>query len=199
MKSRISNLVHNAFRKEDDSVRYTGTHIKVTRAKGHFTNDINGGGDKMHTADNMCKMIEFSIDNIFVQFGEHLLHQVIRSPMGTNCAPLLADLLLYSYENQFLGNMIRSGHRRVARSFNLCYRYNDDLTVFNNKKFLDYLKEIYPSELTVEKANKSDHLADYLDLTFVIDNGGKLSTGIYDKRDDFDFHTVNFPFLCSNI
>ena len=64
---------------------------------------------------------------------------------------------------------------------------------------MDYLKEIYPSELTVEKANKSDHLADYLDLTFIIDNGGKLSTRLYDKRDDFDFHIVNFPFLSSNI
>ena len=42
-------------------------------------------------------------------------------------------------------NMIKSGHRRLARSFNLCYRYIDDLIVFNNKKFLDYLKEIYPS------------------------------------------------------
>ena len=80
--------------------------------------------------------------------------------MGTNCAPLLADLFLYSYENEFLDNMIRSGHRRLAISFNLCYRYIDDLIVFNNKKFLDYLKEIYPSQLTVEKANKSDHLAD---------------------------------------
>ena len=65
--------------------------------------------------------------------------------------------------------------------------------------FLDYLKEIYPSQLTVEKANKSDHLADYLDLTFIIDSGGKLSTRLYDKRDDFDFHTVNFPYLSSNI
>ena len=37
--------------------------------------------------------------------------------------------------------------------------------------------------LTVEKANKSDHLADYLDLTFIIDSGGKLSTRLYDKRD----------------
>ena len=37
-----------------------------------------------------------------------------------------------------------------------------NLIVFNNKKFLDYFKEIYPSQLTVEKANKSDHLADYL-------------------------------------
>ena len=196
LKSRISNLVHNAFRKKDRSVRYT--HIKVTRAKGYFTHDINGGGDNMYTADNICKMIKFLIDNIFVQFGGRLFRQVIGIPMGTNCAPLLADLFLYSYENEFLDNMIRSGHRRLARSFNLYYRYIDDLIVFN-KKFLDYLKEIYPSQLTVEQANKSDHLADYLDLTFIIDSGGKLSTRLYDKRDDFDFHIVNFPYLSSNI
>ena len=55
---------------------------------------------------------------------------------------LLADLFFYSYENEFSDNMIRSGRRRLARSFNLCYRYIDDLIVFNNKKFLDYLKEI---------------------------------------------------------
>ena len=60
--------------------------------------------------------------------------------MGTNCAPLLADHFLYSYENEFLGNMIRSAHRRLARSFNLCHRYIDDLIVFNNKKFLDFSK-----------------------------------------------------------
>ena len=197
LKSRISNLVHNAFRKKDGSVRYT--HIKLTRAKEYFTHNINGGGDNMFTADSICEMIEFLIDNIFVQFGGRLFRQVIGIPMGTNCAPLLADLFLYSYENEFLDNMIRSGHRRLARSFNLCYRYIDDLIVFNNKKFLDYLKEIYPSQLTVEKANKSDHLADYLDLTFIIDSGGKLSTRLYDKRDDFDFHIVNFPFLSSNI
>ena len=197
LKSRISNLVHNAFRKKDGSVRYT--HSKVTREKGYFTHDINGGGDNMYTADNICKMIEFLIDNIFVQFGGRLFRQVIGIPMGTNCAPLLADLFLYSYENEFLDIMIRSGHRRLARSFNLCYRYIDNLIVFNNKKFLDYLKEIYPSQLTVEKANKSDHLADYLDLTFIIDSGGKLSTRLYDKCDDFDFHIVNFPYLSSNI
>ena len=197
LKSRMSNLVRNAFRKKDGSVRYT--HIKVTRAKGYFTHDINGSGDGMYTAGNICRMIEFLIDNIFVQFRGRLFRQVIGIPMGTNCAPLLADLFLYSYENEFLDNMIRSRHWRLARSFNLCYRYMDDLIVFNNKKFLDYLKEIYPSQLTVEKANKSDHLADYLDLTFIIDSGGKLSTRLYDKRDDFDFHIVNFPFLSSNI
>ena len=125
LKSRISNLVHNTFRKKDGSVRYT--HTKVTRAQGYFTHDINGGGDNKYTADNICKMIEFLIDNIFVEFGGRLFCQVIGIPMGTNCAPLLADLSLYSYENEFPDNMIKSGHRRLARSFNLCHRYIDDL------------------------------------------------------------------------
>ena len=78
-------------------------------------NDINGGRDNMYTADNICKMIEFLIDNICVQFGGRLFRQVIGIPMGTNCAPLLADLFPYSYENEFLDNMIRSSHRRLAR------------------------------------------------------------------------------------
>ena len=89
--------------------------------------------------------------------------------MGTNCVPLLADLFLYSYESEFLDNMIRSGHRKLARSFNLCYQYMDDLIVFNDKKFGDYVKEVYPSQLTVEKANTFDYLGNYLDLTFIIE------------------------------
>ena len=42
-------------------------------------------------------------------------------------------------------------------------------------------------------------LADYLDLAFIIDSGGKLSIRLYDRRDDFDFHIVNFLFLSSNL
>ena len=82
---------------------------------------------------------------------------------------------------------------------NLCYQYIDDLIVFNNKKFGDYVKEIYPSQLTVEKANTSDDLANYRDLTFIIQSNNRLYIKLYDKRDDFDFHIVNFLFLSSNI
>ena len=90
LKSMISNLVHNAFRKKDGSVRYT--HIKVTRSKGCFTHDINDSGENMYTAENICQIIEFSIDNIFMQFGGCLFCQVIGIPMERNCAPLLTDL-----------------------------------------------------------------------------------------------------------
>ena len=80
-----------------------------------------------------------------------------------------------------------------------CYRYINDLIVFSNKKFVDYVKEIYSSQLTTEKTNRSDDLANYLDFTFIIGSNNRLYTKLYDKRDDFDLHIVNFPFLSSNI
>ena len=79
------------------------------------------------------------------------------------------------------------------------FRYIDDLIVFNNKKLWEYVKDIYPFQVNVEKTNQSDNLASSLDLTFTIENDGKLSTKLYDKRNDFDFHIVNFPSLSSNI
>ena len=72
----------------------------------------------------------------------------------------------------------------------------DDLIVFSNKKFEDYVKEIYSSQLTVENANTSDDLANYLD--FIIGSNNRLYTKLYDRHDDLDFHIVNFPFLSSN-
>ena len=74
--------------------------------KGYFIDTINPGGDNPYTADQIHRMVEFLIDNIFVKFGGCLFRQVIGITMRTNCAPLLADLFLYSYESDFLDNMI---------------------------------------------------------------------------------------------
>ena len=62
-------------------------------------------------------MIEFLVDNIYVRFGGQLFRQMVGIPMGTNCAPLLADLFLYSYENEFLDKLIKEGKRKLARKF----------------------------------------------------------------------------------
>ena len=66
-------------------------------------------------------MIEFLLDNIYVRFGGQLFQQMIGIPMGTNCAPLLADLFLYSYENEFLDKAIKEGKRKLAIKFYLSY------------------------------------------------------------------------------
>ena len=73
---------------------------KTGRNKSYFTNDpLNG--DNKYTASDICKVIEVLVDNIYVRFGGQLFQQTVGIPMGTNCVPLLADLFLYSYENEF--------------------------------------------------------------------------------------------------
>ena len=54
--------------------------------------------------------------------------------------------------------------------------------------------QIYPTELQLNKANSSDTEAPFSDLNSSITNG-IVSSKIYDKRDDFNFEIVNFPFL----
>ena len=120
-------------------------------------------------------------------------------PMGTNCAPLLADLFLYSYENEFLDKIIKEGKRKLARRFNLSYRYIDDLISFNNKRFKEFISDIYPKELTISETTESTSVASYLDRLFTRDRSNNITTKLYDKCDAFGFHVVNFPFMSSNI
>ena len=124
---------------------------------------------------------------------------MVAIPMRTNCAPLLADLFLYSYENEFLDKLIKKGKRKLARKFNLSYRYIDDLISFNNKRFKKFISNIYPKELTISETTESTSVASYLNLLFIQDNINNITTKLYDKRDTFGFHIVNFPFMSSNI
>ena len=55
----------------------------------------------------MISMLEFLIDNICVSFGGTLCQQVVGIPMGTNCAPLLADLFSHSFESEFLQKLVK--------------------------------------------------------------------------------------------
>ena len=79
----------------------------------------------MYATGDITEIIEFLTDNIFFRFAGCLFYQAIGTAMRATCALLLADLFLYSCENEFLNNMIRSGHRGLTRLFTLCYRYND--------------------------------------------------------------------------
>jgi hypothetical protein len=96
-------------------------------------------------------MLEFLIDNIFVSFGGALFQQVVGIPMGTNCASLLADLFLYSYESEFLQNLVKDKKIHEARVFNFTYRYIDDVLSINNSRFAEFLQLIYPPELEIKE------------------------------------------------
>ena len=110
------------------------------------------------------------------------------TPMGTNCAPLLADFFLCSYEAGFMQVLLKKNEKKLARSFNFTFRYIDDVLSLNKSRFGGFVDRIYPIELEIKDTTNTDRSDPYPDIH--IEN---------DKRDDFNFPIVNFPFICSNI
>ena len=142
--------------------------------------------------------LTFLLDNIFIRFGTKLYRQVVGIPMGTNCAPLVADLFLFCYERDFMMSLSDDKQADVIDAFNITSRYLDDILNINNVYFDNMVSQIYPSELQLNKTNTSDTEAAFLDLHLSISND-IVSTKIYDKRDDFYFEIVNFPFLDDDV
>ena len=138
------------------------------------------------------------MDNIYIRFGTKLYRQIVGIPMGTNCAPLVADLFLFCFERDFMKDLSSDNQADVIKAFNSRSRYLDDLFNIDTPYFEGMVNQIYPSELQPNKANASDTEAPLLDLHLSISNGF-VSSKIYDKRDDFDFDIVNFPFLDGDV
>ena len=140
-------------------------------------------------------MLEYLIDNIVVEFGGRIFQQTIGIPIDTNCAPLLADLFLYSYETEFVQSLLQAGKKHLAQQFNFTYRYIDNVLSPKNTKFAEYLEFIYVPKLEIKETTETASSSSYLDCYLYIYNGN-LTTRLYNKR---DFPIVNFPFLSSNI
>ena len=119
-------------------------------------------------------------------------------PMGTNCAPLVADLFLFCYERDFMTSLSDVKQAEIIEAFKSTSRYLDDLLNIDNPYFEGMGNRIYPPQLQLNKANTSDIEASFLDLHLSISNGF-VSSKIYDKRDDFDFDIVIFPFLDGDV
>jgi hypothetical protein len=92
----------------------------------------------------IINMLECLIDNIFAIFGGRVFQQRVGMPMGTNCAPLLAYLFLYSYETDFIQRLLKKNEKKLARSFNFTFRYIDDVFSLNNSRLADFIDRIYP-------------------------------------------------------
>ena len=149
---------------------------------------------KLWSCQKMCDALHYLLENIFIRFGSKLYRQIVGIPMGTNCAPLVADLFLFCYERDFMLSMSNNNQTDTIKAFNSTSRYLDDLLNIDNPYFEQMVGQIYPTELKLNRANSSDTEAPFLDLNLSITNG-IVSSKMYDKRDDFNFEIVNFPFL----
>ena len=84
--------------------------------------------------------------------------------MDTNCAPLVANLVLFCYERAFMMSLSDNKKADVIDAFSTTSRYLDDILSINNVYFDNMVSQIYLSKLQLNKVNTSDKEATYLDL-----------------------------------
>ena len=113
-----------------------------------------------------------------MEFGRRVFQQTVGITIGTNWAPLLHDLFLYSQEQ----NLFRVSYEITKRNF-------------PDRLILLFAVSMMFCHWTTD-SNKS---APYLHLFLEIHHEGKLVSKIYDNWDDFNFTFVNFPYWCGNI
>ena len=128
----------------------------------------------------MCDALHYLLDNIFIKLVSKLYRQIVGIPMGTNCAPLVADLFLFCYERDFMLSLSENNQTNIIEAFNSISRYLDDLHNIDNTYFEQIIGQIYPTELQLNKANSFDTEAPFLDLNLSITNG-IVSSKIYNK------------------
>ena len=180
LKTNLGALIEEAF--------------KVRGAKYLSINKRNGAAYwAVCRSSNMCidknellELLTYLVDNIFVVLGNRIYRQCIGIPMGTDCAPLLANLFLFYYEYAYMKGLMKNDFR-LAKRFNNTVRYIDDLLALNNMYFAEEIPNIYPAELVLKKTTESLAVVSYLDISITIGNN-KFWTSVFDKRDSFNFH-----------
>ena len=127
------------------------------------------------SCQNVYDAIVYLLYNIFIRFGTKLNRQTVGIPVGTNCAPLVADLFLFCYERDFMKSLSRENQVSFIDCFNSTSRYLDNLLNIDYIYFNQMMDRIYPTGLQLNKANSNDTEAPFLDLNICISKG-TLST-----------------------
>ena len=141
IKDKLIDLIERPFYKKEYKL-YRACNDK----KAFFTSKDHYRGYHLWSCQNVCDALSLLLSNIYIKFGTKLYRQIVGIPMGTNCAPLVADLFLFCYERDFMKNLSSDYQADVIKAFNSKPRYLDDLLNIDNPYFEGIVNQIYPPE-----------------------------------------------------
>ena len=125
IKEKRINLIEWTFKREGSP------YIACNERQTFFTS-----GDtkryKLWHCQNVCETLIYLLDNIYIRFGTKLYRHIVGIPMGTNCAPLVADLFLCFYERDFMTSLSDVKHAELIKAFKSTSIYLDDLLNIDN-------------------------------------------------------------------
>ena len=149
-------------------------------------------------------LVRFLVSNTFVTCGNTIFKQLVGIPMGTNCAPVLANLFLYAYESAYITRVENEKGREAARQFQMTFRLIDDVLSADNTHISDAVQVcsenggMYPSELTLNTTSVSPQEAEFLGMRILADTR-RFRISVFDKRKSFPFAVRKYPLMSSLI
>ena len=90
---------------ENKGFKKEGTLYLACNDKKAFFTSTDHRGYKLWSCQNGFAALSYLLDNIFIRIGDKLYGQLFGIPMGTNFAPLVADLFLFCYERDFMTSL----------------------------------------------------------------------------------------------
>ena len=114
IKEKLLDLVEWTF--ERALKNYGSLYMACNDRKAFFTSS-DQSRYTLWSCQNVCDALSYLLDNIYIRFGTKLYRQIVGIPMGTNCAPLVADLFLYCYERDFMDSLNNNNQSDVIEAF----------------------------------------------------------------------------------
>jgi hypothetical protein len=197
------DLLHEINRSIDQAFEEAGKEfINVKKEKYAYFSETKTKSKNEVSIDKatLKNMVKFLVEHVFIQCGDKIFQQIIGIPMGTNCAPFLANLYLFAKEFHWINEMYQKQETRAIlfKYFRMCFRYLDDLFAGNNNFQMDNYKEvIYPIELKCENTLTAAS-ANFLQLKITV-HSGRFLMDVHDKRLGFKYRAIKFPQACSKV
>lgn len=79
-----------------------------------------------------------------------ILWKTVGIQIDTNCAPILAENVLYSYTSNYIHGLLKVNDKNVSEPFNFMIHYVGDIISLNGSKFVDYVDLKYSIELAID-------------------------------------------------
>ena len=194
LKNRLASIIRNSFIFKNGNSR---NKYKIYLVLGHeetFVVKEHSDSKNKYSGDDIIKMLEFLIDNIFVVFYGKGLPADSRHSIGNKLYPSSCRHIFYWSRIYTVFALNRQETVGISVQLHI-----DSVLSINNPDFENYMGQMYPIGLGIKNMTESNTSAAYQDLHLSTGRDGQLYTSIYDKRNDFNFHIINFPFLRSNI
>ena len=126
IKDKLIDLINRTF------IRENTQYLACNEECAFFTSDVYNNHN-LWSCQKVCDALVYLLDNIFIRFGTKLYRQTIGIPMGTNCAPLVADFFFVMREISW--SLSHENQADIIEAFNSTSRYLDDLLNIDNIYF----------------------------------------------------------------